>query len=80
MSYCAQKSEEHLNKVWSQKERERPAGYSISSDGSLLWQNCLCVPRDEKILKHIMTEAHDTSYTFHSRSTKMYQDLKGSYW
>ena len=62
--------------MWSQTETERPAGYSISSDRGLLWQNRICVPRDERILKDIMTEAHDTSYTFHPRSTKMYQDLK----
>ena len=39
-----------------------------------------CVPCDEKILKDIMTEAHDTSYMFYHGSTKMYQDLKGCYW
>ena len=76
----AQRSDEHLSKVWSQIETERPVGYSISSDGGLLWQNRLCVPRDEGILKDIMTEAHDTSYVFHPGSTKMYQDLKRYYW
>ena len=57
----AQKSDEHLNKVWSQKEAKRPTGYSISSDGGLRWQDLLCVLRDDRILKDIMTEAHDTS-------------------
>ena len=32
----AQSSDEHLNKVWSQTETERPAWYSISSDGGML--------------------------------------------
>ena len=45
-----------------------------------MWQDRLCVPRDEKILQEIMTEAHNTSYAFHPGSTKMYQDLKCSYW
>ena len=72
-----QKSNEHLNKVWSQTVTERPTRCFISSNGGLLCQNHLCVPRDEKILKDIMTEAHDTSYTFHPGSTKMYRDLKG---
>ena len=66
--------------MWSQIETKRPTGYSISSDGGLLWQNCLCVLRDKGILKDIMTEAHDTSYVFHPGSTKMYQDLKRYYW
>ena len=76
----AQRSDEHLSKVWSQTETERPIGYSISSDGGLLWQNRLCIPRDEGILKDIMTEAHDISYVFHPGSTMMYQDLKRYYW
>ena len=79
-SIDAQRSDEHLSKVWSQTEIEMLAGYSISSDGGLLWQNHLCVPRDDGILKDIMTEAHDTSYMFHPGSTKMYQDLKRYYW
>ena len=45
-----------------------------------MWQDRLCIPRDEKILQEIMTEAHNTSYAFHPGSTKMYQDLKCSYW
>ena len=30
----AQRFDEHLNKVWSQKEVKRPTGYSISSYGA----------------------------------------------
>ena len=59
---------------------ERPIGYSISSNGGLWWQEHLCVLRDERIMKDIMTEAHDTSYTFNAGSTKIYHDLKGCYW
>ena len=67
----AQRSDEHLGKVWNQTETKRSEGYSISSDGGLLWKNRLCVPHDKKMLKDIMMEAHDTSYTFHPGSTKM---------
>ena len=40
----AQRSDEHLGKVWNQIETEKPVGYSISSDGGLLWKNRLCSP------------------------------------
>ena len=53
--------------------------FSISFEGGLLCQGCLCLPKDEEILKEIMSEAHDTSYIFHLGSTKMYQNLKMSY-
>ena len=36
-SIDAQRSDEHLSKVWSQTETERSPRYSISSDGGLLW-------------------------------------------
>ena len=76
----AQPTDAQLRKVCDTQKDERAEGYSISSEGGLLWQGRLCVPRDKVILMEIMYEAHDTSYTVHPGSTKMYQDLKNSYW
>ena len=60
----------HLSRIWGQQETERLEGYSVSSEEGLMWQDQLCVPRDEKILQEIMIEAHNTSYVFHpTRST-----------
>ena len=34
----------------------------------------------DKLLKEFMKQAHESSYTMHSRAIKMYQDLKKNYW
>ncbi|GKV30687.1 hypothetical protein SLEP1_g39472 [Rubroshorea leprosula] len=36
----------------------------------------LCVPRDHALRREIMGDAHNTSYTVHPSSTKMYRDLR----
>ena len=40
----------------------------------------MCVPGIGGLRKEIMSEAHHSSYIVHPRSTKMYRDVKGSYW
>jgi hypothetical protein len=38
-------------------------------------QRPLCVPNVQSIQKLILKEAHETAYSIHPRSEKMYQDL-----
>uniref|UniRef100_A0A2N9GV60 RNA-directed DNA polymerase n=1 Tax=Fagus sylvatica TaxID=28930 RepID=A0A2N9GV60_FAGSY len=40
----------------------------------------LCVPNDPSIKKDILEEAHRSSYTIHPGSTKMYRDLRETFW
>nr|ABA98765.1 retrotransposon protein, putative, Ty3-gypsy subclass [Oryza sativa Japonica Group] len=40
----------------------------------------LCVPDDKELKDLILTEAHQTQYSIHPGSTKMYQDLKEKFW
>ncbi|GKV24897.1 hypothetical protein SLEP1_g34439 [Rubroshorea leprosula] len=40
----------------------------------------LCVPRDHALRHEIMGDAHYTSYTIHPSSTKMYRDLRSTFW
>ena len=54
--------------------------FTIKEDGSLGCNSRLCVPDNLELKKKIMKEAHSTPYTTHPGSTKMYQDLKSTYW
>lgn len=36
------------------------------------------MPKDEEIVKKVLSAIKDTPYTFYLESTKMYQDLKDS--
>ena len=40
----------------------------------------ICVPNDEEIKKQILYKAHNTLYTMHPGTTKMYRDLKKHFW
>ena len=38
------------------------------------------MPNDEEVKKQILYEAHNTPYTMHPGTTKMYRDLKKYFW
>jgi hypothetical protein len=40
----------------------------------------ICVPKLKHIKELILREAHDSTYSIHPDSTKMYKDLKTRYW
>jgi hypothetical protein len=40
----------------------------------------ICVPKLKHIKELILREAHDSTYSIHPDSTKMYKDLKTQYW
>jgi hypothetical protein len=47
----------------------------------MLWyKERICVPDLKEIRESILREAHDSTYSIHPGSTKMYHDLKSRYW
>jgi hypothetical protein len=47
----------------------------------MLWyKKQLCVPEAKEIIELILHESHDSTYSIHPGSTKMYHDLKNRYW
>ncbi len=40
----------------------------------------MCVPDIESLRETILKEAHDSDYSIHPSSTKVYEDLKLKYW
>jgi hypothetical protein len=44
------------------------------------FKNKICVPKIKELRETILKEAHDSAYSIHPGSTKMYQDLKQRYW
>ena len=54
--------------------------FSVREDGSLYFQNRLCVPADNELKKELLHEAHNSVFTMHPGGNKMYQDLKQYYW
>nr|XP_016482900.1 PREDICTED: uncharacterized protein LOC107803648 [Nicotiana tabacum] len=49
-------------------------------DGVLRCQGRLCVPDVDNLWGRVMAEAHNSRYSMHLGSTKMYRDIKEIYW
>jgi hypothetical protein len=54
--------------------------FCLKEDGLLTYFKQVCVLGIGGLRKEIMSEAHHSLYTVHLRGTKMYHDVKGSYW
>ena len=54
--------------------------FVIDSEGTLRLGTRLCVPDVDELRKEIMEGAHFSAYSIHPGSTKMYHDLKNTYW
>ena len=76
----AQKNDEKISTIMSQIGEGKETGFSVKEDGSLYYKDRVCVPSDSELKKAIFEEAHSRSFAMHQGSTKMYQDLKVSYW
>jgi hypothetical protein len=48
--------------------------------GTIWFKNRICVPEIKHLRETILKEAHDSAFSIHPGSTKMYQDLKHKYW
>ena len=46
----------------------------------MYYKDLVCVPIVDELKKSILKEAHSGSFAMHPGSTKMYHDLKTSYW
>ena len=59
---------------------EKSADIKVDDVGIARFNGRLCVPKDEELRKMILEEAHRSKFSIHLGVTKMYQDLKRTYW
>jgi hypothetical protein len=58
----------------------RGLDFMEDEQGTIWFKNSICVPEIDSLRETILREAHDSAYSIHPGSTKMYQDLKQKYW
>jgi hypothetical protein len=58
----------------------RGTQFMEDEQGTIWFKNRICVPEIDSFHETILKEAHDSNYSIHPGSTKMYQDLKQKYW
>ena len=75
-----QLSDPYLSRVKVDVELKKRADFQLSPDGVIIFKDRLCVPEIRDLREEILAEAHNTPYTVHPGTTKMYKDLKMHYW
>ena len=76
----AQKKDEKITAIVRQIGSGKEIEFIVNEDGVLYYKDRVCVPNDNDLRKVILEEAHSGSFAIHPCSTKMYQDLKMSFW
>ena len=76
----AQKKDEKIAATVSQIRDGKETDFEVKDDGSLYYKDRVCVPNDCELKKAILEEAHSVSFSIYPGRTKMYQDLKMSFW
>lgn len=54
--------------------------FTENNDGALRFKGRLCIPDRKEIKDLILQEAHRSLFSIHPGSTKMYHDLKDTFW
>jgi hypothetical protein len=76
----AQIEDEKIKETWQHIEENKTSDFSMDDHGTLWLGKWICVPNLKAIRELILQEAHDSAYSIHPGSTKMYEDLKRRYW
>ena len=75
-----QKRDENISTIVSQIGNDKETKFIVNENGVLYYKDRVCVPDGNNLRKAILEETHNGSFAIHPCSTKMYQDLKMSFW
>jgi hypothetical protein len=67
-----------IQEIKEQIKEDKAPEFRVDEQGTLWYK--LCVPNVKEIRELILREAHDSIYSIHPGSTKMYHDLRSRYW
>jgi hypothetical protein len=69
-----------IQEIIERTKEDKAPGFSVYDKGTLWYKKRICVPEIKEIRELILREAHDSAYSIHPESTKMYHDLRSRYW
>jgi hypothetical protein len=69
-----------IQEIKEQIKGDKAPGFSVDDQGTLWYKKRICIPDLKEIGESILREAHDSAYSIHPGSTKMYHGLKSRYW
>jgi hypothetical protein len=74
------KDDEKINEIRQLTLDGKGKNFQKDTKGVVWFKDMLCVPNIKSIRELILKEAHETAYSIHPGSEKMYQDLKKRFW
>jgi hypothetical protein len=72
--------DEKLREIRQLIKENKTSDFTEDDKGTLWMGKRICVPNLKPTQVLILREAHDSAYSIHPGSTKMYKDLKTRYW
>jgi hypothetical protein len=69
-----------IQEIKEQIKEDKAPEFSVDEKGMLWYKKRLYVPKVKEMRELILREAHDSTYSIHPGSTKMYHDLRSRYW
>jgi hypothetical protein len=72
--------DEKIQEIKSSIKEEESPGFSQDDEGVLWCKGRICVPNIKELKDKILHEAHESAYSIHPGGSKMYHDLKATYW
>jgi hypothetical protein len=73
-------SDEKIKEIKAQINLGKTLDFTEDEQGIVWFKKRICVPEIDHLRQLILREAHDSAYSIHPVSTKMFQDLKEKYW
>nr|KYP60141.1 Transposon Ty3-G Gag-Pol polyprotein [Cajanus cajan] len=59
---------------------EKAVGFELRGDGILRFKGRICLPQDAELKRVVLEKGHKSKLSIHPGMTKMYQDLKKTFW
>nr|CAH66012.1 OSIGBa0093M15.2 [Oryza sativa] len=76
----AQINDPDIQEIKKNMRRGKAIGFLEDEQGTVWLGERICVPDNKDLKDAVLKEDHDTLYSIHPGSTKMYQDLKERFW
>nr|KYP76963.1 Retrotransposable element Tf2 [Cajanus cajan] len=75
-----QLQDEELVRLLGLLGTDKATGFELGEDGILRFRDRICLPQDAELRRAVLEEGHKSRLSIHPGMTKMYQDLKKTFW
>ena len=72
--------DQELQQIVSELGIEKRKDFRMGRDGIMRFRERVCVPRSRVLRKMLLDEGHKSRLSIHPGVTKMYKDLKATFW